>query len=231
VGFYQTFRSPSSVLTCSPDVLLRLVMLHSQPWEAGTVSSNVYGTPGAAYSSNMVADGPSGFGVRGYGGAAAAAVGTATPMSAAHAGSSSGPAAASYTVDEEPTAGSSSWLDAPAHKSAVGYDLSQLLGADSARDAPWRPPPPPAATVQRPTSSGSTTEKQPLAAAVSAPPAQAPAPAAAAGALAPMQEGDVQTAALPTAASAPAAAAADPLSASAAEGPDAAAAAEDVGQA
>lgn len=156
------------------------------------VSSNGYSTPGAAYSSNVVPDGPSGFGVRGYGGA-----GPVTPTSAPHAGSSSGPpsAAGGVTAAQGGEEAAGTVLAAP--KDAVGYDLSQLLGADAARDAPWRPPPPPAATVQRPLSSGSTSNKQQLAGAESAPPA---APA----------EADVQqpAATLPSAASAPAVSAA-----------------------
>jgi hypothetical protein len=174
-----------------------------QPWEsAGTVSSNVSDTPGAAYSSNVLSDGPNGFGVRGYGGAA-----PVTPTSAPNLGISSGPASVGGTDHHqgERAADGSSTFESPAvQKSAVGYDLSQLLGADAARDAPWRPPPPPAATVQRPVSSGSTKDKQQLAGAESAPAAPAPAGG----------NGEVQPMALPTAGSAPpapAAAVTEPL--------------------
>lgn len=154
-----------------------LLLLFLQPWEgaAAAVSSNgPPGTPGAAYSSNVVPDGPSGFGVRGYGGAPATTAAAMTPTSGRFGASSSTniePAAAEGGGDgrEGPASGSSSRFDVPADKpAAVGYDLSQLLGADAARDAPWRPPPPPAATVQRPAPTSTT-----LTAADSAPAAAA----------------------------------------------------------
>lgn len=118
-------------------------------------------TPGPAYSSSVVPDGPTGFGVRGYGGVARSDV---TSHPAPQDGSRAEqplppppPAAAALGVQELADNRSSSNLwEAPAAKPPVGYDLSKLL-TDADRESPWRPPPPPAATVQRPASSGSTT--------------------------------------------------------------------------